>query len=215
VKNLIKMGVVTVNAEVVFGSGVNVNPDQDKVLVDESPVSYQAFVYLLLNKPAGYVSAREDRKDPTVMSLVIGFEHRDLHIVGRLDKDTTGLILLTDDGKLTHHLTSPKHDVSKTYLVEVNSPIDDVLVDTFSKGFGLGEEDKILPSKLTILPSRKEAHLTIFEGKFHQVKRMFSKFGYTVVQLQRIAVGPLNLAELKPGEFRELTADEVRQLKSL
>jgi 16S rRNA pseudouridine516 synthase len=99
--------------------------------------------------------------------------------------------------------------------VEVNAPIDDVLVDTFAKGFGLGEEDKILPSKLTILENKKEAHLTIFEGKFHQVKRMFSKFGYTVVQLQRIAVGSLGLAELKPGEFRELTTDEVRQLKSL
>jgi 16S rRNA pseudouridine516 synthase len=209
------MGVVIVNGEAVFASDLNINPDQDVVLVDESPISYQEFVYLLLNKPAGYVSAREDRKDPTVMSLVIGFEHRDLHIVGRLDKDTTGLILLTDDGKLTHHLTSPKHDVSKTYFVEVNSPIDDVLVDTFYKGFGLGERDKILPSQLTILENKKEAHLTIFEGKFHQVKRMFSKFGYTVVQLQRIAVGPLRLAELKPGEFRELTVDEVSQLKSL
>jgi 16S rRNA pseudouridine516 synthase len=99
--------------------------------------------------------------------------------------------------------------------VEVNSPIDDVLVDTFAKGFGLGENDKILPSKLTILENKKEAHLTIFEGKFHQVKRMFSKYGYTVVTLQRIAVGPLVLAALKPGEFRELTTDEVRQLKSL
>lgn len=215
VKNLIKVGVVMVNGEVIFGSDFSVNPDQDEILVDESPVSYQEYVYLLLNKPAGYVSAREDRKDPTVMSLVTGFEHRDLHIVGRLDKDTTGLILLTDDGKLTHHLTSPKHDVSKTYLVEVNSPIDDVLVDTFAKGFGLGENDKILPSKLTILENKKEAHLTIFEGKFHQVKRMFSKYGYTVVNLQRIAVGPLVLAALKPGEFRELTTDEVRQLKSL
>jgi 16S rRNA pseudouridine516 synthase len=215
VKNLIKMGVVTVNGEVVFASNVNVTTDQDSILVDESPVTYQEFVYLLLNKPAGYVSAREDRKDPTVMSLVIGFEHRDLHMVGRLDKDTTGLILLTDDGKLTHRITSPKHDVSKTYWVEVNSPIDEVLIETFAKGFGLGENDKILPSTLTILPNKKEAHLTIYEGKFHQVKRMFSKYGYTVVALQRIAVGPLGLGELKPGEFRELTAAEVTQLKSL
>jgi 16S rRNA pseudouridine516 synthase len=183
--------------------------------VDDAPIAYQEFVYVILNKPKGYVSAKEDRDDPTVISLILGYVHRDLHIVGRLDKDTTGLLVITDDGKLTHKLTSPKHDVAKTYRLEVNAPIDETLVTAFTKGFALGESDKVLPSKLVILPTKNQALLTIHEGKFHQVKRMFAKFGYTVSELQRVAIGTLELGDLKVGEFRDLTKDEVTKLKSL
>ena len=215
VKTIIKQGLVMINGEVVTKNDVDVEAEKDEVLVDDAPVAYQEFVYVILNKPKGYVSAREDRDDPTALSLILGYEHRDLHIVGRLDKDTTGLLVITDDGKLTHKLTSPKHDVPKTYLVDMNAPIDEALVTAFTKGFALGETDQVLPSTLTILPTKNQAMLTIYEGKFHQVKRMFAKFGYTVTQLQRVAIGTLTLGDLKVGEFRDLTKEEVIKLKSL
>jgi 16S rRNA pseudouridine516 synthase len=215
VKTIIRKGLVVLNGEVVTDNDMDVHPETDEVLVDDAPIAYQEFVYVILNKPKGYVSAKEDRDDPTVISLILGYEHRDLHIVGRLDKDTTGLLVITDDGKLTHKLTSPKHDVAKTYLLEVNAPIDEALVTAFTKGFALGESDKVLPSKLVILPTKNQALLTIHEGKFHQVKRMFAKFGYTVSELQRVAIGTLELGDLKVGEFRDLTKDEVTKLKSL
>lgn len=215
VKNLLKLGVIEVNDQVIIHGDFQVNPDQDKVVVDGDSLTYQPFVYILLNKPAGYVSATEDRDDPTVLSLIEGFAHRDLHLVGRLDKDTTGLIILTDDGALTHHLTSPKHHVGKTYLVHVDQPLDSALVDSFSKGFRLGERDAVMPSTLTILDDKTQASLTIYEGKFHQIKRMFAKFGFEVQSLQRTALGPIQLGNLRVGEYRELTLEEIHQLKSL
>lgn len=215
VKNLIKMGVVLVNGDEVWDSGFAVNPDQDEVIVDEAPVAYQEFVYLMLNKPKGYVSAKEDKKDPTAFSLIHGYEHRDLHLVGRLDKDTTGLLIFTDNGQLTHHLTSPKHDVGKTYYVTLDQPLDKKLMDVFKEGFSLGGKEMVKAAELNLLPHTNQVSLTIYEGKFHQVKRMFSKFGYQVVELHRHAVGDLTLRDLKEGEFRELTAAEVAKLKSL
>jgi 16S rRNA pseudouridine516 synthase len=177
---------------------------------------YQVYVYVMLHKPAGYVSARVDAVDPTVMSLVEPFTYRDLHIVGRLDKDTTGLLLLTDDGQLTHHLTSPRHDIPKSYQVEVNQPLDSALVQTFADGFSLGADDVVKPAKLVIDQTHStKATVTIFEGKFHQIKRMFLKFGYQVVTLHRDQVGSLSLGNLLEGTYRELTKEEVLQLKSL
>lgn len=215
VKNLIKLGGVLVNQEVILDSGFDVNPERDEVLVDEAPVSYQEYVYLMLNKPKGYVSAREDRKDPTAFTLIQGYEHRDLHLVGRLDKDTTGLLIFTDNGQLTHHLTSPKHDVGKTYHVTLDQPLDKKLIDIFKAGFSLGEKEMVKAASLNLLTNPNQVSLTIYEGKFHQVKRMFSKFGYQVVGLHRHAVGGVTLGNLKEGEFRELTHNEVAKLKSL
>ncbi|MEY3431160.1 MAG: hypothetical protein RIS53_58 [Bacillota bacterium] len=215
VKNLIKLGVVLVNNELIQDSGYDVNPERDEVLVDESPVVYQEYVYLMLNKPKGYVSAREDRKDPTAFSLIQGYEHRDLHLVGRLDKDTTGLLIFTDNGQLTHHLTSPKHDVGKTYHVTLDQPIDKKLIPVFKAGFSLGEKEMVKAAELVLLENNHQVALTIYEGKFHQVKRMFSKFGYQVIHLHREAVGELTIGKLKEGEFRELTPAEVAKLKSL
>lgn len=215
VKRLIKLGLIEVNQTVVFDAGFDVDPQRDEVKVDGDPVSYQPFVYLMLNKPKGYVSATEDRTQPTVLSLIIGYEHRDLHLVGRLDKDTTGLIIITDDGALTHHLTSPKHEVAKTYVVTLDRPVDPILVSTFQEGFSLGEGEKVKPSLLKIQSNMNEVRLTIYEGKFHQVKRMFAKFGYEVTSLHREAVGMLTLNDLPVGEYRELSAEEVKLLKSL
>ncbi len=209
------MGVVLVNNELIQDSGFDVDPERDAVLVDESPVAYQEYVYLMLNKPKGYVSAKEDRKDPTAFSLVQGYEHRDLHLVGRLDKDTTGLLIFTDNGKLTHHLTSPKHDVGKIYHVTLDQPIDKKLIQVFKDGFSLGEKEMVKAAELNLLPNDHQVSLKIYEGKFHQVKRMFSKFGYEVLNLHREAVGELTLGNLKEGEFRELTNIEVAKLKSL
>jgi 16S rRNA pseudouridine516 synthase len=215
VKNLIKLGVVLVNKELIQDSGFDVNPERDEVLVDESPIDYQEYVYLMLNKPKGYVSAREDRKDPTAFSLIQGYEHRDLHLVGRLDKDTTGLLIFTDNGQLTHHLTSPKHDVGKIYHVTLDQPMDKKLIPVFKAGFSLGEKEMVKAAEVHLLPNDHQVALTIYEGKFHQVKRMFAKFGYQVINLHREAVGELTLGTLKEGEFRELTAAEVAKLKSL
>ncbi|MFZ9704100.1 MAG: pseudouridine synthase [Bacilli bacterium] len=215
VKRLIKLGLIGVNQTVVFDAGFDVDPQRDEVKVDGDPVSYQPFVYLMLNKPKGYVSATEDRTQPTVLSLIVGYEHRDLHLVGRLDKDTTGLIIITDDGALTHHLTSPKHEVAKTYVVNLDRPIEPSLVNTFQEGFSLGNGEKVKPSLITLQGNLSEVILTIYEGKFHQVKRMFAKFGYDVISLHRASVGALTLNDLPVGEYRELTPDEVKQLKSL
>lgn len=214
VKKLLKLGLVFVNGDIANQSSQIVDPHRDRIEVDGERVLYQEFVYLMLNKPKGFVSARTDKHDPTVMSLIEGYEHRDLHIVGRLDKDTTGLILLTDDGAFTHHLTSPKHHVAKTYLVTVEKKIDPVLIHKFASGFSLGNDDVVKPATLEIVEDCK-AKLTIFEGKFHQVKRMFEKFDYEVLALHRLAIGSLVVEPLTEGTFRELTADEILQLKSL
>jgi 16S rRNA pseudouridine516 synthase len=215
VKKLVRLGLVTVNEKVIFAPEINVNPTHDKIVVDGEVVLYQPFVYLMLNKPAGYLSARSDRTDPTIMSLIEGYDHRDLHIVGRLDKDTTGLILLTDDGAFTHHLTSPKHQIAKTYHVRVDQPIEPALVNKFSEGFSIGADERVKPAILKLTDDKHLAHLTIFEGKFHQVKRMFEKHGYKVTSLHREKIGVLTLHNLSVGQYRELTLEEITQLKSL
>lgn len=214
VKKLFKIGLISVNGEKVNDPSQPIHPDQDLIEVDGEKIMYQRFVYLALHKPKGYVSARIDKHDPTIMSLLTGYEHRDLHIVGRLDKDTTGLILLTDDGAFTHHLTSPKHHVAKTYEVTVDQPLQDNLIHKFADGFSLGIDDSVKPSQLKLI-GEKKAKLTIFEGKFHQVKRMFEKFGYQVTALHRTTIGSLSINNLVERSFRELTAAEVEQLKSL
>lgn len=210
VKKLIKLGMIAVNQEVVFNAEMNVEPTVDQVQVDGQSIRYQEYVYLMLHKPAGLISATYDPKEPTVMSLIQGYEHRDLHIVGRLDKDTTGLLLLTDDGRLTHHLTSPQHHIPKTYRVTVDQPIDFTLADRFAKGFSLGEEGLLKPAVLKVTENPKTCLLTIYEGKFHQIKRMFARFKYEVIDLHREQVGELTLGNLPVGQFRELTQEEIQ-----
>ncbi|TVY08278.1 pseudouridine synthase [Paenibacillus cremeus] len=221
IKLLVKRGAVTVNEKPVKDSGMQVNPDRDRITVDGDPVSYREFVYLMLNKPQGVISATEDTRDRTVLDLLGDeYAHFELFPVGRLDKDTEGLLLLTNDGKLAHNLLSPRKHVPKTYFAEVDGAVGSDDVQAFAAGVTLDDGYETMPAQLNVLhtgkPEQNELsriELTIMEGKFHQVKRMFEAVGKKVVFLKRISMGPLTLdPELPKGNTRELTEDELQAL---
>lgn len=169
----------------------------------------------MLNKPQGVVSATEDKRDKTVLDLIVSKKRKDLFPVGRLDKDTEGLLLITNDGELAHNLLSPKKHVDKTYYVELAKPVTDTTLAALEQGVDIGEESLTLPAKTAALSAdRKSLQLTIREGKFHQVKRMFHAVENEVVFLKRLSMGSLSLDEtLKPGEYRVLTEEEIARLK--
>ncbi|GAA5495706.1 ribosomal small subunit pseudouridine synthase A [Rubritalea squalenifaciens DSM 18772] len=207
-KMAIKAGRVLVNGEVVRDQGKKVS-EQDEVEVNGVVITKSGDVYLALYKPVDVVCATKDEEFETVIDLVDGFTHKDLHIAGRLDKDTTGLVLLTSDGQWSHRVTSPKHACEKVYRFETADPIDEDYVEQFAKGIMLRGEDKAtLPAKLKILGER-EGLLTLTEGKYHQVKRMFGAMGNKVESLHRESVGGIGLRDLEPGEFYELSEDEI------
>jgi 16S rRNA pseudouridine516 synthase len=222
IKRLVKQGAVEVGGKPVKDSGQQVDPDLETIMVDGERVEFREFVYLMLNKPPGVISATEDSRDRTVVDLLadeyIPFEP---FPVGRLDKDTEGLLLLTNDGKLAHNLLSPRKHVPKTYFAEVEGKVDGTDAAAFEKGVELDDGYVTMPAKLVILKEGDPAEgrvskieLTIMEGKFHQVKRMFQAVGKKVVYLKRIAMGPLLLDEhLSVGQYRELTEDELELLK--
>ncbi|MDQ1909754.1 pseudouridine synthase [Paenibacillus sp. GD4] len=223
IKLLVKRGAVTVNDKKVKDSGQQVNPELDQITVDGEPVRYREFVYLMLNKPQGVVSATEDNRDRTVIDLLDEqYAHFELFPVGRLDKDTEGLLLLTNDGKLSHNLLSPRKHVPKTYYADVQGEVTEEDQAAFREGVTLDDGYRTMPAELRILeagdparsvPSRIE--LTIMEGKFHQVKRMFESVGKKVLFLKRLSMGPLELdPELPTGSCRELTEEEVRKLQA-
>lgn len=211
VKNLIKKGYVTIEGEVIKKADHKVSEDAI-VYVDGQPVSYVEYEYYLLNKPSGYISATEDMRYPTVMDLVPSIRC-DLAPVGRLDLDTEGLLLITNDGQLSHYLLSPKHHVPKKYYVEVNEILPDNAKEKFSKPMTF-EEFTSQPALYENIDEH-HAYLTIHEGKFHQVKRMFEKIGCTVTYLKRIEFGPLTLGNLEIGEYRPLTQEELNLLQSV
>ena len=211
VKDMIRKKKVSVNGTIVVRPELKVNTDNDIVCVDGRQVGYSDYEYYMLNKPQGYVSATEDMVYPTVMELIQSQRH-DLYPVGRLDVDTEGLLLISNDGKLTHEVLSPKKHVDKKYYVEFDGTLPENAVDFFNQPMEF-EEFTSAPSKLEILDTSK-AYLTIHEGKFHQVKRMFEKANCTVTYLQRIEFGPLKLNDLPLGEFRALTQEELNALKS-
>lgn len=213
VKNIIKDKRVTINDVLVRSASLEVNPDKDVVKLDGEVVSYKEFYYILMNKPKGYVSARVDNVYPPITDLVSEFNFVNLSPVGRLDVDTTGVILLTNDGELTHKLISPRYNVNKTYEVEVDSPLDDSLILKFKEGITLDDE-LLLPADLVIV-DKTHAELTIHQGKFHQVKRMFKKFNFNVINLNRKKFAFLTVGDLDMGEYRELTSNEVKMLKEL
>lgn len=217
VKKLLKDGVVKVNQIAVKDGKIQVNPTDDNITIQGEQVIYKEFIYLMMNKPQGVISATEDYHDKTVIDL-LEIEHsvRDPFPVGRLDKDTEGLLLITNDGGLAHKLLSPKKHVPKTYFAVIDGVVTDSDVDSFHKGVTLDDGYHTKPGKLKILKSgiRSDIELTITEGKFHQVKRMFEAVGKKVVYLKRISMGPIQLDEnLELGEYRELTEEEVEQLK--
>lgn len=207
IKNMVKSGIVTVNGEIAKKSDIHINENTDEVCVNGVPVSYREFIYLMLNKPAGYVSATEDFKYPTVIDLVPEqYRHFDLFPVGRLDIDTEGLLILTNDGAYAHNMLSPKKHVYKTYYAELDAPATEEDVQAFADGITIDGGYTCKKAELTILNGETpSAHVRICEGKFHQVKLMFKAVGKTVTYLKRIKFGEFDLPdELPLGEMIEI-----------
>ena len=226
VKVLIKKGRVSVDGEVVKQAEYKVDIVNPCVTVDGERIGYAQYEYFMLNKPAGVVSAVTDNRDTTVVELIKDAKRKDIFPVGRLDKDTEGLLLITNDGELSHELLSPNKHVEKTYYAKVKGVVTEEDVKVFTEGIHLEKEtlreekaDKDIetkPAKLVILKAGEvsEVELTICEGKFHQVKRMFQAVGKEVIYLKRISMGGLVLDEnLGLGEYRPLTEEELSALK--
>lgn len=212
-----KKGMVKVNDKLISNPGTQVDTDIDKIEFNNEIVKYREFIYIMMNKPDGYLSATFDKRDPIVLDLIdssyLTFEP---FPVGRLDKDTEGLLVLTNDGQLAHRVLSPKKHVPKTYYAKIEGIVTQEDVDAFAKGVTLDDGYETMPSQLKILESGEtsEIELTIHEGKFHQVKRMFESVGKKVVYLKRLSMGKLILDEkLSLGEYRELTDEEVKLIE--
>lgn len=218
VKQLLKSGAVMIDDVVVRDAKQHVNLETQTVTLNGEVIEYKEWIYLMMNKPSGVVSATEDSVDETVIDLLeLEDQVYEPFPVGRLDKDTEGLLLITNDGQLAHRLLSPKKHVPKTYFAVIDQEVTEADVEAFAQGVVLDDGYRTKPGELKILKSgiRSDIKLTITEGKFHQVKRMFAAVGKRVVYLQRISMGPLELDEtLEPGEYRELTDEEVEKLKN-
>ena len=216
VKAYLKKGQVTVNGESIKKPEVKIDENKDTICFQGLPLVYEAVQYFLLNKPAGCVTATRDNLSETVMSFLPDNRRDDLFPVGRLDKDTEGLLLITNDGQLAHELLSPRKHVDKTYFAVIAGTIREEHKQLFLDGLDIGDEDLTMPAKLEILKSGEvsEIELTIQEGRFHQVKRMFESIGTKVTYLKRISMGPLVLGDLQPGEVRILTDSELEALRN-
>lgn len=217
VKGLIKSGTVSVDGAVAGDPGQQVDAELQAISVNGEKISYREFVYIMMNKPQGVVSATEDARERTVIDLLPeqlrAFQPAP---VGRLDKDTEGLLLLTNDGRLAHKLISPKKHVPKTYIARVEGRVTEEDILRFKAGVELDDGYMTLPAELVVLErgSISLTEVTIYEGKYHQVKRMFKAVGKTVIYLKRISMGRLKLDEgLELGEFRELTSQELELLE--
>ena len=218
VKKQIRQGKAAVNGTVVKAADTKIDETSDEVTISGRNISYVSYEYYMLNKPAGVVSATEDRRDTTVIDLIKEKKRKDLFPVGRLDKDTEGLLLITNDGDLAHRLLAPKKHVDKVYYAKIDGMVTEEDVKRFAEGINIGaeEEEMTRPAKLDIMKSAEESEirLTIHEGKFHQVKRMFLAVGKEVTYLKRERMGTLGLDEnLKPGEYRLLTEEEIENVR--
>ena len=223
VKKVLKNKQVTCNGNVIAKADTKIDEYSDCICYLGRQLQYEKFSYYLLHKPAGCVTAKSDATHATVMDYLPEDIHKDCAPVGRLDLDTEGLLLITNDGELTHHLLSPSHHIPKTYYLVVDHEISENAIELFQTGIDIGDEKPTLPATLeiieeannesTILP-RHSAYLTISEGRFHQVKRMMHSVGCEVTYLKRISMGPLTLGDLKRNEYRKLTVEEISLLKS-
>lgn len=222
IKKLVKQGKVTVDGKLIKDSGLLVDPEVNIVEYEGERVMYRSVVYFMLNKPPGVISATEDFRDQTVIDLLKPEDRlMDPFPVGRLDKDTVGLLLLTNDGQLAHELLSPRKHVTKTYEALVHGNVDESDIEQFRIGVQLDDGYMCMPASLRVLGQEQRdgetystISLTIMEGKFHQVKRMFAAVGKTVLYLKRVAMGPIQLDEsLREGEYRELTEIELDLLR--
>lgn len=218
IKQAIRKGLIEVNGELVKDNGMQVDPEADKIVVNGEEIFYRKYIYLMMNKPNGVVSATVDNRDETVIDL-LEVEHQVFNPfpVGRLDKDTVGLLLLTNDGELNHRLISPKWKVDKIYYAKIDKKVTEEDIKKFENGITLDDGYVCKEAKLEILEATEdgsEVMITIQEGKYHQVKRMFEAVGKTVVYLKRVEFGTLKLDEdLEEGEYRELTEEEINILK--
>lgn len=213
IKDLIKKKRVKVNSEVVLKSDIKINSDTDIISIDDVVLKVQDYVYLILNKPKGYVSATEDKNDLTVLDLVPDeYLHRNLFPAGRLDKDTTGMMIITDDGAFAHDILSPKKHVKKTYIVTIDKDMSEDMVTCFREGVLLN--DGVCKTANLEITGNDTGIVTLTEGRYHQIKRMFGCFGAKVIELKRIGMGNLFLPDdLLEGECRELTLDELDLIK--
>ncbi|MBQ6603762.1 MAG: rRNA pseudouridine synthase [Eubacterium sp.] len=214
-KKAVRKGAVKVDGVIIKDPGFQL-AGNETVTFSGKPVSFEKTVYYLMNKPAGVVSATRDTKEKTVIDLLGEKSRPDLFPAGRLDKDTEGLLLITNDGELAHRLLSPRHHVDKTYYVKVQGLLTEEDCRAFAEGLKVSDDFTAMPAELVILQAGEisEAEVTIREGKFHQVKRMFHAVGKEVLYLKRLSMGTLKLDEsLNPGEFRPLTKEELEALK--
>ena len=223
VKKYIKSKQITVNGEVVAKPEQKIDENVDVVCFKGQPITYEKYVYYLFHKPAGCVTAKQDNVRKTVMEYFPEeIRAKDIAPVGRLDLDTEGLLLFTNDGPLTHHLLSPTHHIPKTYYAVLDKEVPGTAVELFKEGVDIGDDKPTLPAELVILPESVDsdgntvysAELTIHEGRFHQVKRMFEAVGCTVTYLKRLSMGTLTLGELQKGEYRKLTEEEMSLLQN-
>ena len=212
VKQLLKKGSVKVNQNIVKLPKLHVNPNSDEIMVNDEVVSYIDKVYIMLNKPKGYISATEDELHPTIIDLIPEYAHLNIFPVGRLDKDTEGLLLVTNDGQFNHEVMNPNKHVSKTYEVYSKHPITQFDIDKFKSGIELSD-GKLKPAILKKVDNYV-SHVTIYEGKYHQVKRMFHSIENEVLELKRIKIAELELDHnLDLGSYRLLTQLDFDNLK--
>lgn len=218
VKKLIRKGQITVDGEVITDPGFKFVPGDKVIQVDGEIIQFRKYIYIMMNKPAGYISATEDEREKTVLEL-LSPEYQAFHPfpAGRLDKDTVGLLLLTNDGTFAHKLTSPKKKVPKIYYALIEGEVNKQDQIAFSEGLILEDGYQTLPAELKIYSSgvSSEVEVVLYEGKYHQVKRMFQSCGKKVMYLKRVSIGPLKLDEtLEPGAYRELTEEELNQFRN-
>jgi len=214
IKDLVKKKAILVNGEVVLKSDIKVDGSLDKISILGEKLIFKKYVYLMLNKPKGYVSATEDKNDKTVLDLVPDcYRHRNLFPAGRLDKDTTGLMIITDDGDFAHNILSPKKHITKTYNVTIDIDMTNDMVIGFKDGVNLSDvECKSASLEIT---GKNTGIVILTEGRYHQIKRMFGCFGAKVIELERIAMGNFSLpSDLKIGEVREFTLEELDSVRS-
>ena len=215
VKSLISKKRVAVDGEIIKSSSVKADPEKNVITIDGRPLTIKKFVYIMLNKPQGYVSATEDREHQTVLELMPEeYAGRNLFPAGRLDRDTTGLMIITDDGQLAHNILAPKKHVQKIYHVELDIPVTEEMARGFAEGVELN--DGVCKEAGLEITGEKTAKVTLREGRYHQIKRMFGCFGGKVVKLHRLAMGNLHLPDdLEVGACRELTEEELKMLQQL
>lgn len=232
VRDLIKSGKIKVNDVTQKDPGKKVDTDKDRIICGGEDISYSEMVYYMLNKPAGVITATEDKNQKTVLDLITDKKRRDLFPVGRLDKDTVGLLIITNDGALSHRLLAPGKHVAKKYLVRVDGIITDEIKEAICSGVDIGDDKPTAPAELenvglvstaesdeVVVPEMDsdgvvyEAEIIITEGRYHQIKRMFEAFGLNVIYLKRLSMGSLTLdPKLEEGEWRYLTDEELKRL---